>query len=84
VRRLPRGGYRDGFRLLASLVAGGGLGGVFTAWQTYLLIVLGPLFFFLLQKTMQAGRLVASQPALTLANPIKEDQMAALAFQPGW
>ncbi|PZS39515.1 MAG: hypothetical protein DLM62_07895 [Pseudonocardiales bacterium] len=66
-----------GFGLIASLVAGittayagGGVGGVFTAWQTYLVIVLGPLFFFLLQKTMQAGRLVASQPALTLANPI--------------
>ncbi|PZS37614.1 MAG: hypothetical protein DLM62_18240 [Pseudonocardiales bacterium] len=46
------------------------LRGVFTAWQTYLLIVLGPLFFFLLQRALQAGRLVASQPALTLANPI--------------
>ncbi|MGH3549754.1 MAG: DMT family transporter [Pseudonocardiaceae bacterium] len=66
-----------GFGLIASLVAGittayagGGLGGVFTAWQTYLVIVLGPSFFFLLQKTMQAGRLVAAQPPLTLANPI--------------
>lgn len=46
------------------------LRGVFTAWQTYLLIVVGPLFFFLLQQALQAGRLVASQPALTLSNPI--------------
>lgn len=66
-----------GFGLIASLVssitaayAGGHFGAVFTAWETYLLIVLGPLFFLLLQKTMQAGRLVASQPALTLSNPI--------------
>ena len=44
--------------------------GVFTAWQTYLLILVGPLFFFLLQQALQAGRLVASQPALTLSNPI--------------
>lgn len=41
-----------------------------TAPQTYLVIVLGPGFFFLLQKTLQAGQLVASQPALTLANPL--------------
>ncbi len=46
------------------------LRGVLTAWQTYLLIVVGPLFFFLLQQALQAGRLVASQPALTLSNPI--------------
>ncbi|MGB9281529.1 MAG: DMT family transporter [Pseudonocardiaceae bacterium] len=46
------------------------LRGVFTTWQTYLLIVVGPLFFFLLQQALQAGRLVASQPALTLSNPI--------------
>ncbi|HEX5346377.1 MAG TPA: hypothetical protein VFW64_04640 [Pseudonocardiaceae bacterium] len=46
------------------------LRGVFTGWQTYLLIVVGPLFFFLLQQSLQAGRLVASQPALTLSNPI--------------
>ena len=43
---------------------------MFLSWQTYVLIVLGPTFFFLLQKTMQAGRLIASQPALTLTNPI--------------
>ncbi len=55
---------------ITSAYAAGGIAGVFTTWQTYLLIVLGPGFFFLLQKAMQAGRLVASQPALTLANPI--------------
>ncbi len=66
-----------GFGFTATLIAGitaayatTGIGGVFTTWQTYLLIVLGPAFFFLLQKTMQAGRLVASQPALTLADPV--------------
>src|SRR5947209_5871959 len=65
------------FGLVAALVAGIGaaygalgIGGVLRAPQTYLVIVLGPGFFFLLQKTLQAGRLVASQPALTLANPV--------------
>ena len=47
-----------------------GFVGVFSSWQTYLLIGLGPGFVFLLQKALQAGTLVASQPALTLANPI--------------
>lgn len=66
-----------GFGFIAALVAGigaaygaNGIGGLFSAPQTYLVIVCGPGFFFLLQKTLQAGRLVASQPALTLTNPI--------------
>ena len=66
-----------GFGLAAGLVAsvtaafaGGGLGVVFTSWQTYLLIIVGPGFFVLLQETMKAGRLIASQPGLTLSNPI--------------
>ena len=66
-----------GFGLTAALLSGvtgnyaaRSISGVFLSWQTYVLIVLGPAFFFLLQKTMQAGRLIASQPALTLTNPI--------------
>jgi hypothetical protein len=34
------------------------------------MIVLGPGYFFLLQKSLQAGSLVAAQPALTLSNPV--------------
>jgi hypothetical protein len=66
-----------GFGFIAAIVSGigaaygaFGISGVLRMPQTYLLIVLGPGFFFLLQKTLQAGRLVASQPALTLANPV--------------
>jgi hypothetical protein len=65
-----------GFALRGVLLAGIGavyarsrIGGVFTWPQTYLLIVLGPGFFFTLQKSLQAGSLVASQPALTLSDP---------------
>lgn len=47
-----------------------GLGAAFTAWQTYLIIVTGPSAFFLLQNALQAGSLVASQPAMTLSNPV--------------
>jgi drug/metabolite transporter (DMT)-like permease len=49
--------------------AAGGLAGVFTSWQTYFVLVAGPSGFFLLQNALQAGRLVASQPGMTLMNP---------------
>jgi drug/metabolite transporter (DMT)-like permease len=49
---------------------GGGIRGVFTTWWTYLLILTVPVGFFLLQGALQAGRLVASQPGITLANPL--------------
>ncbi len=47
-----------------------GLPTMLTAWQTYLILVTGPSAFFLLQNALQAGSLVACQPAMTLANPI--------------
>jgi drug/metabolite transporter (DMT)-like permease len=66
-----------GFALTAVLIAGigsvhsrSGMAGVLTWPLTYLVIVLGPSYFFLLQKTLQAGRLVAAQPALTLSDPV--------------
>lgn len=48
----------------------GGPAGVLTAWQTYLLLVLGPAAFYLLQNALQAGSLIASQPGFTLTNPV--------------
>jgi drug/metabolite transporter (DMT)-like permease len=76
-----------GFGFIAALVAAigadysvSGIGGVLRAPQTYLVIVLGPGFFFLLQKTLQAGRLVASQPALTLANPVVSIAFGIVVF----
>jgi drug/metabolite transporter (DMT)-like permease len=65
------------FGFTAALVAGmtagfraGGIVGVFTAWQTYAVVVVGPSGFFLLQTALRAGRLVVSQPGMTLANPL--------------
>lgn len=65
------------FGLTAALIVGmaagyaaGGIVGVFTTWQTYLVIVIGPLSFFLLQNTLQAGSLFVTQPALTLSDPV--------------
>lgn len=63
------------FGLNSSLIAGVGAavghgGNLFTTWQTYGILILGPVSFFLLQNALQAGNLVASQPGFTLTNPL--------------
>lgn len=63
------------FGLNSSLIAGVGAGishggGLFTTWQTYGVAIVGPASFFLLQNALQAGNLIASQPGLTLTNPL--------------
>jgi drug/metabolite transporter (DMT)-like permease len=55
---------------MTAAYASGGFVGVFHAWQTYGVIVVGPAGFFVLQSALRAGRLVASQPGMTLANPL--------------
>jgi drug/metabolite transporter (DMT)-like permease len=58
--------------VLAKAVTGAfgqGFVGVLTSWQTYLLLVVGPAAFFLMQNALQAGSLVVSQPAMLLTNP---------------
>ena len=40
---------------------------VLATWQTWVLIAAGIAGFFLLQNALQAGRLAASQPGITLA-----------------
>lgn len=56
--------------LVSGLTAAFAVGQGFQAWQTYALVVAGPAGFFLLQNALRAGRLVASQPGLTLSNPL--------------
>ncbi|MFR9800921.1 DMT family transporter [Pseudonocardia sp. RS010] len=60
---------------------GQGLHAVLTAWQTWAVVVLGPASFFLLQNTLQAGNLVASQPGMTLANPLVATTWGVVVFQ---
>ncbi|MFI1393424.1 DMT family transporter [Streptomyces sp. NPDC020681] len=45
-----------------------GVGAFFTAWQTYAFAAVGAGALFLLENAMQAGPLVASQPAITLGD----------------
>lgn len=63
------------FGLNSSFIAGVGAsvahgGGLLTTWQTYGVVVVGPTSFFLLQNALSAGNLVASQPGMTLTNPL--------------
>lgn len=65
-----------GFGFQAALVSGvtaafpQGVSGVLATWQTWAMVVMGPAGFFMLQNALRAGRLVASQPGLSLANPL--------------
>jgi drug/metabolite transporter (DMT)-like permease len=45
-----------------------GVAAFFTAWQTYAFGAVGACAFLLLEHAMQAGQLIASQPALTLGD----------------
>lgn len=73
------------FGLNSSLIAGVGAsvaqgGGLFATWQTYGVAVVGPISFYLLQNSLQAGNLVASQPGFTLLNPIVSVLWGLLVF----
>lgn len=58
------------FKAMTDALAIGGLLAVLTTWQTYLLIPVAPIAFWTLQSGLRAGRLLASQPGLTLGNPL--------------
>lgn len=64
------------FGLTAALIKGmtvtaqQGFEALFTSWQLYAMIVAGFGAMFLLQSAMNAGRLLATQPGLTLVDPV--------------
>jgi drug/metabolite transporter (DMT)-like permease len=57
-----------------------GLVALLTAWQTYGVAVVGLGSFLLLQMTLRAGTLVASQPALTLGDSLMSLVLGAALF----
>lgn len=63
-------GYNAALLTGVAAAYAGGLPAVLTAWQTYGVLVGGTLSFVFLQQALQAGDLVAAQPAITLANPL--------------
>lgn len=46
-----------------------GIGGVLSSWELYVALAIGIFTFWLLQQALGAGKLVASQPGITLADP---------------
>lgn len=64
------------FGLTAALIKGvttlysGGLSAVFTGWQLWAMIAVGACAMFLLQSAMNAGGLLATQPGLTMTDPV--------------
>jgi drug/metabolite transporter (DMT)-like permease len=48
----------------------GGFGELVTSWQIYAMVAAGALGMFLTQSALNAGRLIAVQPGLTLSDPL--------------
>ncbi len=57
-------------KAMTEALAEGGLGEVLATWQSYLLLLVAPVAFIVLQNALRAGRLLASQPGLILGNPL--------------
>jgi drug/metabolite transporter (DMT)-like permease len=74
------------FGLTAALMKGmtgtfsGGLAELLRSWQLYGMIAAGILGLFLVQSAMNAGRLIAAQPGLTLSDPIVSILWGVLLF----
>lgn len=74
------------FGLTAALMKGmtttfsSGIGALLASWQVYGMIAAGVLAMFLMQSAMNAGRLLAAQPGLTLSDPIVSILWGVLAF----
>jgi drug/metabolite transporter (DMT)-like permease len=58
----------------------GGLYAVFTNWSPYVLLVAGAGAFFLLSSAFQAGSLAASQPGLTIVDPLVASVLGVFLF----
>jgi hypothetical protein len=74
------------FGLTAALIKGmtetfsKGLTVLLTSWELYGMIAAGALGMFLVQSAMNAGRLIAAQPGLTLSDPIVSILWGVLVF----
>jgi drug/metabolite transporter (DMT)-like permease len=57
-----------------------GFGALFTTWQLYGMVASGLAGMFLMQSALNAGRLLAAQPGLTLADPVVAVAWGVFAF----
>lgn len=58
----------------------GGLSGLFGSWTTYAMAASGLASMLLMQNALQAGRLLAAQPGITLLDPFAAILWGVLAF----
>ncbi|MFE1857880.1 DMT family transporter [Streptomyces anandii] len=58
-----------------------GVRAFFLSWQTYAFAAIGALSLFLLSTAMQAGPLIASQPALTLTDAVTGVVLGVLIYE---
>jgi len=57
-----------------------GVPSIFTTWQCYAMVGAGILGMFLVQNALQAGKIVAAQPGITLADPFVAIAWGLFAF----
>lgn len=75
-----------GFALTAALMKeamirlNSGVGALFTSWSLYAMAAAGIAALYLWQNALQAGTLVAAQPAITLSDPILATAIGVLLF----
>lgn len=60
--------------------AGHGAGAVFSDWSPYVLVAVGATGLFLVTNAFQAGPLAASQPSLTIVEPMVSATLGVLLF----
>lgn len=63
-----------------TVAAASGIAHVFSSWTTYAMIVADIAGMFLMQNSLQAGRLVAAQPGITLLDPLAAICWGIFAF----
>lgn len=76
-----------GFALTAALMkeamdelSRGGAVGMFGSWSLYAMAATGVVSLFLWQNALQAGTLIAAQPAITLSDPILSTVIGVMVF----
>lgn len=57
-----------------------GVGAILTSWETYAMVAAGIGGMFLLQNALQAGKIVAAQPGITLLDPFVAIMWGFFAF----
>ncbi len=57
-----------------------GLAGVFLNWSPYVLLLSGATAMFLASNAFQAGSLAASQPGLTIVDPLVASMLGVVLF----